>query len=106
MDLSVLSKSLRREEGTSQDGVDVNAQPEVLEQLSQESVSETQRFISLQVVEAGGQQEIQKNVSTERFPEDRRVTSQTKLMSSFFQQPEASYAAHTGQSGQIVGMIE
>ena len=82
VDLSVLSKSLRTEEGTSQHGVDVNAQPEVLEQLSQDSVSETQRFISLQVVEAGGQQEIQKSVSTERFSEDRRVTSQTKLMSS------------------------
>eukprot|EP00450_Noctiluca_scintillans_P003323 CAMPEP_0194482152 /NCGR_PEP_ID=MMETSP0253-20130528/4236_1 /TAXON_ID=2966 /ORGANISM="Noctiluca scintillans" /LENGTH=667 /DNA_ID=CAMNT_0039321675 /DNA_START=23 /DNA_END=2026 /DNA_ORIENTATION=- len=32
--------------------------------------------------------------------------SQTKLVSSFIQQPEASYAAHTGQSGQIVGMLE
>jgi len=32
--------------------------------------------------------------------------SETKLMSSFIQQPEASYAAHTGQSGQIVGMLE
>ena len=115
VDLSVLSKSLRTEEGTSQQethmgtsqhGVDVNAQQEVLEQSSRESVSETQRFISLQAVEAGGQQEIQKNVSTERLPEDRRGTSQTKLMSSFIQQPEASCAAHIRQSGQIVGMIE
>ena len=37
---------------------------------------------------------------------DRRGTSQIKLMSSFIQQPEASYAAHTRQSGQIVGMLE
>ena len=34
------------------------------------------------------------------------VTSQTKLMSSFIQQTEASYAAHTRQSGQFVGMLE
>ena len=37
---------------------------------------------------------------------DRRGTTQIKLMSSFIQQPEASYAAHTRQSGQIVGMLE
>ena len=34
------------------------------------------------------------------------VTSQTKLMSSFIQQTEASYAAHTRQSGQFVGMLK
>ena len=37
---------------------------------------------------------------------DRHGTSQTKLMSCFIQQPEASNAAHTRQSGQIVGMLE
>ena len=37
---------------------------------------------------------------------DRRGTSQIKLMSSCIQQPEASYAAHTRQSGQIDGMLE
>ena len=48
-------------------GVGVREKQEVLEQLSRESASESQRFIPLQVVEAGGQQEIQKNVSLRDF---------------------------------------
>ena len=37
---------------------------------------------------------------------DHSVSSQIKLKSSFIQQTETSYAAHTGQLGQIVGMLE
>jgi len=51
-------------------GVGAREEQEVLEQLSRESAPETQRFVPLQVVEADGQQEIQENVSTERPPED------------------------------------
>ena len=34
------------------------------------------------------------------------MSNQIRLMSSFIQQTEMSYAAHTGQFGQIVGMLE
>jgi hypothetical protein len=37
---------------------------------------------------------------------DALSATQKNLVASFIQQPEASYAAHTGQSGQIVGMLE
>ena len=37
---------------------------------------------------------------------EHSVSNQIKLMSSFIQQTETSYAAHTGQPGQIVGMLE
>ena len=38
--------------------------------------------------------------------EGKELNIQYQVKSSFIQQPETSYAAHTGQFDQIVGMLE
>ena len=117
VDLSVLLKSLRTEEGTSQQethmgtsqhGVDVNAQQEVLEhgdspERAFQRHSGSYHFRQWRLVD---NRRSRRTCPLRDFQKTVVEQAKTKLMSSFIQQPEASCAAHIRQSGQIVGMIE
>ena len=126
--------------GTSQHGVDLNAQPEVLDHL-RERMSETDEFLPHHGDGAAGctkgrwtVSDWKKSESTQDswvvsagkwFADEKEDTGlQTAEDSKFFgiassiesfsnegkeliiQQPETSYASHTGLFGQIVGMLE